>query len=339
MPAQPHETQPHETLWALATAGFAARCLQVVADLGVADRLDDEPVPVAALAAACGSDPDGLDRVLRLLAAHGVFARGTDGYRHTAPSRLLRGDHPMSMRAYARMMGLPPIWGSATELAHSVRTARPGFEAVDPKGIWAYLQDRPAETEVFAQAMAAKAGAEVAAVLDAYDFTGFATVADIGGGRGHLLRAVLDAAPSAAGVLFDLPEVTAIAETHPRMAAVAGDFFVDALPVADAYVLMDVLHDWADDECAAILGAVHRAAPEGATLLVVECVLEDGVDDPRASTLDVIMLAVTGGRERTADQLGVLFERAGFELQKVIDTSSPVRIVEARAGGDRHDEH
>jgi C-methyltransferase len=226
---------------------------------------------------------------------------------------------------------LPLVWGSLTELERSVRTGRPGLDALDPKGIRAYLQDRPVEADVFGRAMSAKADVDVAAVVGSYDFTPFETIADIGGGRGHLLRAVLDATPGAAGILFDLPAVIDTLEGgHLRMAATAGDFFVDALPAADAYVLMDVLHDWADDQCVAILGAVWRAAPADAVLLVVENVLDERGPDPGRGTLDVLMLAVTGGRERTAAQLSALFDRAGLALVRVVDTTGPMRIVEAR---------
>ena len=213
-----------------------------------------------------------------------------------------------------------------------MRTGRPGLEVLEPKGMWSYLQDRPAEADVFSRAMTAKAGADVAAVLAAYDFRRFETVADVGGGRGHLLRAVLDAVPDAAGILFELPEVVdALDVQDARLTAVAGDFFVDALPAADAYVLMDVLHDWADDECVAILSAIRRAARAGATVLVIENVLGEDRPDPRAGTLDVVMLAVTGGRERSPAELGALFERAGFALRRVVPTAGPVQVVEAYA--------
>jgi hypothetical protein len=322
---------PHETVWDLSTVGFATRCLHVAAEVGVADHVNETPVPVGVLAAACDVDANALDRVLRLLAAHGVFDRCAEGYRHTPSSRLLRTDDPASMRPFVQMMGLPLVWGSLSELERSVRTGRPGLESQEPKGIWAYLQDRPAEAEVFGRAMTAKAGADVAAVLSAYDFARFETIADIGGGRGHLLRALLDAAPGVAGILFDLPQVIDTLDVaHPRMATVAGDFFVDALPSADAYVLMEVLHDWADDECVAILSAIGRAASTGATLLVIESVIDDEHPDRHCSTLDIVMLAVTGGRERTPAQLGALFDRAGFVLSRVVDTAGPVRIVEAR---------
>jgi C-methyltransferase len=254
--AQP---QPHEAIWALATAGFSARCLHVVADRGVADHIDDHAVPVGDLAVRCGVAVDPLDRVLRLLATHGVFVRQGDAYAHPHSSQLLRDDHAMTMRPFAQMMGLPFAWGALTELEHSVRTGRPSVETLEPRGLWAYLGEHADEAEVFGRAMTAKAAAEVAAVVAAYDFGRFATIADIGGGRGHLLSAVLEATPAATGTLFDLPEVTATLELrHPRLTVHAGNFFAERLPAADAYLLMEILHDWADEKCVEILRAVRR---------------------------------------------------------------------------------
>jgi hypothetical protein len=144
------------------------------------------------------------------------------------------------------------------------------------------------------------------------------------------LRAVLDVAPDTEGILFDLPEVIdSLDVEHPRMRVAAGNFFTDALPAAHAYVLMEVLHDWPDQECVAILSAIRRAAHEKSTLLIIEGVLPEEHNDPRAATLDLIMLTVTGGRERTASQLSALLERAGFRLDRVTETASPMRIVEA----------
>lgn len=174
--------------------------------------------------------------------------------------------------------------------------------------------------------------ADTAAVLAAYDFGRFDTIADIAGGRGHLLRAVLDAEPTAEGILFDLPDVVAALEIdRDRLTGRPGDFFVDPLPSADAYILMEVIHDWPDAEAAAILDAVRRAASPGARVLIIENVLVDVGSDPRGHTLDVIMLAVTGGRERTAAELGKLLEGASFAPSALIDTAGPLRIVEGIA--------
>ena len=118
--------------------------------------------------------------------------------------------------------------------------------------------------------------------------------------------------------------------SRARLSTQAGDFFVDALPGADAYLLMDVLHDWPDEQCIAILNAVRRAAAEDSVVLIIEDVIPEGRADTRASTLDVVMLTVTGGRERTAGELGALLTTAGFHLDAVIDTPGARRIVQAR---------
>ncbi len=324
--------KPHEVIWTLTNAVVASASLYAVAELGVADLVGDETVSPKQLAAACGADPDALDRVLCLLAAHGIFERQPDGYRHNDASRLLRSDHPMSMRAFARMMGLPVMKASFDRLDHSIRTGSTSFELVDGNGLWPYLVAHPDEREIFGQAMTAKAAGDTAAVLAAYDFGRFDTIADIAGGRGHLLHAVLDAEPTAEGILFDLPDVVAALEIdNDRLTGRPGDFFVDPLPSADAYILMEVIHDWPDAEAAAILEAVRRAASPGARVLIIENVLVDVGSDPRGHTLDVIMLAVTGGRERTGAELGKLLEGAGFAPSAVIDTAGPLRIVEGIA--------
>ncbi|MBA2581060.1 MAG: hydroxyneurosporene methyltransferase [Thermoleophilaceae bacterium] len=303
-----------------------------MAELAVADHIAEETVSVKQLASACAADPDGLDRVLHLLSTYGIFERHADGYGHTDASRLLRSDHPMSMRAFSRMMGMPVIRASFDQLEHSVRTGSPAIELAAGDGLWPYLVGHPEEAQIFGQAMTGKAAADTAAVLGAYDLGRFDTIADIGGGRGHLLRAVLDAVPTAEGILFDLPDVIQTLDIgRDRLTARAGDFFVDPLPTADAYILMEVIHDWPDAEAAAIFTAIRRAASPGARVLIIENVLGDTESDPRGHTLDVIMLAVTGGRERTGSRLGGLLEAADFANISVIDTAGPLRIVEAVA--------
>jgi C-methyltransferase len=323
---------PHEIVFAITSSLVSSRALHLVAELGIADHIADEPVTAATLASRCGVDPGALDRLLRLLAAHGIFEVDGSGYRHTDSSRLLRSDHPMSMRAFARLMNLPACLASFGALDHSLRTGAPAIEMIEPKGFFAYLHAHPAEAQIFGAAMTAKARADIATVLDAYDFRPFRTIADIGGGRGHLLQAVLNAVPNAHGVLFDLPQVidtpgiaSGRLRTHP------GDFFADSLPAADAYLLLEVIHDWADTEATAILRAVRRAAAPGAAVLIIEGVAPDDRDDPRVCTLDVIMLALTGGRERTAGQLGELLRSADFRPTGVVETEGPMRIVEGIA--------
>jgi hypothetical protein len=323
---------PHEALWGLANSIVASRSLHVVAELGVADHIDEQPVPADELARRCGTEANALDRVLRLCAAHGIFARESAGWAHTAASRLLRTDHLLSMRAFARLNGLPVVVGALGALDHAVRTGAPAVEVLHPAGFFDYLQSHPGEAAVFQQAMAAKAGHDIAAILGAYDFRPFGVIADIGGGRGHLLHAVLQATPSASGVLFDLPDVVARVDlSGERLRTQAGDFFEDPLPPADAYLLMEVIHDWPDEQVGQILRAIRAAAAPGATVLVIEDLASEDGTDVRSLTLDVVMLAVTGGRERTPSQHAELLRRAGFRHTRVIDTDGAMRVVEGVA--------
>ena len=322
--------QPHEVIRTLTNAVIPSSCLHVVAELGVADHIGEQPVGVKELASRCGADADSLDRILRLLAAYGILV-GLDGaYGHTHASRRLRSDHPLSMRAFSRMMGLPVFSTSFSRLDHSLRTGSPALEQVAPEGLWPYLQDHPREAEIFGQAMTGKAAADITAVLGDYDFSRLDTIADIGGGRGHLLRAVLDAVPTTKGILFDLPDVIDAAQIHSdRLTRRAGDFFVDPPPAADAYILMEVIHDWADAEAVAIFSAIRRAAPPDATVLIIEGVVDEEQADPRVQTLDIVMLVVAGGRERSPSQLEKLLDSAGLCLSRVVDTSGSMRVVEA----------
>jgi hypothetical protein len=270
--------------------------------------------------------------VLRLLAAHGVFENRDGRFAHTPSSRLLRDDHPRSARPFVRMIGLPVLWQSFGDFERTIRTGRPALEQIDAAGIFHYFASHPDEARIFQAAMTAKARGDVAAVARAYDFSRFGTIGDIGGGRGHLLRAVLDVARDARGVLFDLPQVVAELAADPpeRFRLEAGDFFLDALPACDAYMLMDVLHDWSDEDAGAILNNVRRAAPAGAVLLVIENIISDDPGPDWGKRLDINMLANTGGRERTRAEYDEMFRTAGFDLRRVIHAGA-VSIVEGVA--------
>jgi hypothetical protein len=321
---------PAQVVGDLAKAHIAARCLHVAATFGVADAIDERPTDPREIGARTGLDPDAVGRILRLLAAHGVFEASPTGYSHNAASRLLRSDHPESLRSYVRMTGMPAFWGRFTELAAVAQTGRP---SVDWRGLLAYFEQHPDEAQIFNAAMVAKSRAVLPAVIAAYDFSRHDVIADVGGGRGHLLAAILERAPRARGILFELPRVAAdaAAAKSARLEIVAGDFFTAGLPAADLYMLMDLLHDWRDEDAAQILSAVRRAAPAHARLLIIETLVPEAPGPHFGKTLDLIMLAVTGGRERTRTQYAALLERAGFRLERVLPTRSEYSIVEASA--------
>jgi hypothetical protein len=312
-----------------------SRCLHCIAEFGVADALGDEPQTAAALAASVGAHPDILERVLRFLAAGGIFTDLGDRFGHSAQSRLLRADHPQSQLAFIRLLGGKLSWEAFGVLDYAMRTGKPALEAVVSEGLFAYMATHPEGARIFDEGMTSKTLADVAGVVRAWPFANYSSVADIGGGRGHLLRAVLQAAPRATGVLFDLPQVLDRAVAgHERLRLQAGDFFRDTVPVAALYLLMNVIHDWADAEAIAILSGIRRSVPADGRLLVIETVLGDSGAPPsqrrlRELDLDVAMLAFTGGRERTRAQYEDLLRRAGFRLHRLIDTESGLGILES----------
>jgi len=219
------------------------RTLHVVAELGIADALDEAPRSAEALATATGTDVEALNRALRLLAAHGIFERQSSNYAHTPTSRLLRSDHPQSMRSFIRMQGIPALWRMWEHLDYSLRTGRSAAERTLPNGgFWGYFADNPEHSRLFNDAMTDKAHGQAVGILGAYKFADFRTFADIGGGNGHLLQAILEAAPNLQGVLFDLPHVIeqAAAIASDRLKLHAGNFFKDTLPACDAYLMMQI---------------------------------------------------------------------------------------------------
>src|SRR4051794_36116124 len=256
-------SDPFQDMIAGVTGYWLSRCIHVTAELGVADALGSDPQTAAGLAEEVGADPEALGRVMRLLAAHAIFERRADGqFEHNAASELLRSDHPQSLRAYARFLGSDVVWRCWGELETAVRSGQSAADSVTPGGLFAWLTDHADAAKVFDEAMAGKAHGQVAAIVATYDFSAFGSIADVGGGRGHLVTAILAAAPTARGVLFDLPHVIDEASrlASERLELQAGDFFTDSLPSCDAYVLLEVIHDWDDSHAARLLAAVRAAA-------------------------------------------------------------------------------
>lgn len=313
------------------TGGYCvARALHVAADLGVAECIEDVPVPIVEIAKRLDLDADALARILGLLSAHGLFSVSDGAVSHSDASRTMRADHPQSTRDLARMFGLPFFWQSFEALEHSVRTGKPAVAKAHPEGLWAWLSEHPDASAVFNGAMIGKSFGQVAGVVGSYDFSPFATVADIGGGRGHLLQAILERWPQARGVLFEQPhvieEVSDIASD--RLELIGGDFFAGNLPRADAYVLMEIIHDWTDEESLKILASVRDAAPRGATLLLVEQLMPETPGPHWVKMLDVHMMALFAARQRSAAEYDRLVEQCGFRRRAAADTPAGISILE-----------
>jgi hypothetical protein len=329
------DPKPFQTVMQATTAFWLSRSVHAAAQLGLADAIDDSATPEE-VAKKIGAQPGPVGRVLRLLSAHGIFEAHGNAYRHNDASKMLRSDHPMSLRSFAQMIGGPLGWACFGGLEHSVKTGKPAVEKISPGGLFPYFGEHPEEAQIFDSAMTGKSSGQVAAVTAAYDFSGFKEIADIGGGAGHLLHAVLAKTPSVKGILFDLPQVVerSAGRASDRLKLQAGDFFKDPLPSCDAYVLMEVIHDWDDPEATKILQAVRKAAPPNAKVLVIENVLPEDPGPHWAKALDITMLVMTGGRERTKKEYEKLLSGAGFRLDRVVETPAmgmmcPLGIIEA----------
>jgi hypothetical protein len=325
------ERHPAQTILNLSTAYWASRCLHAAAQFGIADALGDEPQPAAVLAKKTGTNADALHRVLRALCNHGIFTLSNGLFSHNEASRLLRSDNPASMRSLARMMGLDFHWDVYRELAHTLTTGESAGYKAQPGGLFEHLRTHPEDSRIFNEAMVGKSFGQIGPVLGAYDFSRFKTIGDIGGGVGHLLTAILNAAPGAKGVLFDLPEVIAQAKSraNPRITYVPGDFFKDAIPACDLYVMMTVIHDWSDGDSIAILNNLRANAPANAKLLLIEAIVDESATDAFPIDLDIEMLVFASGRERTQAQWQALLSKAGFELTRAVPLAGLSGLVEA----------
>jgi hypothetical protein len=310
---------------------YLSRGLQIAAELGIADLIESEPVSAAQLATSTNSHPEALFRVLSLLCAHGVFERVGGNFRHSDLSRVIRTDHPASMRSFARMFGIPLIWKSAIRLNESVATGNSMGDDATEGGFWRYFEDHPEDNAKFNSTMAAKAQAVIPLVIGAYDFESIPRIVDVGGGRGHLLDAIIKSTVRPKCVLFDQPHVVeeAAGISGDRLRVLGGDFFHDTLPEAEAYVLMEVIHDWDDTQAERILRTVRNAAPAGAKLLLVEAMMPEIPEPCWTTTLDVIMLNLLGGRQRSLPEYVSLLHKCGFEEVREIPVGAGHSIVHA----------
>jgi len=321
----------------LITGYQVSQAVHVAATLGLSDLLADGPRSVAELAGATRTDARSLRRLMRGLVAVGLYDDiGDDRFANTELGDAFRNDAPRSVAGWARFVGRPFHWQAYASLEHSVRTGETGFAAVHGRSLWGYLAEHPDEQNVFDDAMTALSRAVADSVVDAYDFGRFATVVDVGGGRGLLLSAVLSRYPSVEGVLFDRPDVAAGAQQLLAAAGVAqrckvigGSFFESVPAGADAYVLKAVIHDWSDAESVEILRTCRRAMPETGRLLLVEQLLDLSPDPVRTALSDLTMLVVAGGQERTTDEYRSLLSAAGFDLTRTVATASDVFVIEA----------
>ncbi len=311
--------------------------LYVVARLDIAGRLAGGPRTAADLAAETGVHPDALYRVLRALTHVGVFAED-DAKRFglTAMAELLRGDVPGSLRPAALSYGAPWWWQPWGGLYETVRTGRTAFDSTMGQGLFGYLQQHPDDAAVFNANMTAMTRQDIPELVSTYDFGGAGVLVDVGGGHGALVTAILQAGRRERATLFDQADVIAGARASIEAAGllgrctfVAGSFF-DTVPAGgDTYTLKDIIHDWDDEQALRILRNVRRAMTGDARLLLIERILPAGGEPAIGKMVDVTMMVLTGGRERTEAEYRTLLEAAGFTVRGVHFTHSSNSVIEA----------
>jgi hypothetical protein len=330
-----------DTMLGHITGYWISQLVFVAVHLGIADQLARGPRTAAALAKKVGADPTALYRVLRALASVGIFAETAGGrFKLTPLAATLRSDLPGSLNSFARMMVDGYNWDAWQELLDGVRTGLLPFAQVHGQRIFDYLRDHPEDDRIFSASMASISGPENAAVAGAFDFGRFGTLVDVGGAHGHLLATILRRHRRLRGVLYDQPQVVAGARASgfitnravaSRIEVEGGNFFESVPAGADAYVMKYIIHDWTDDQCARILGLCRRAMAAGGRVLVVEHVIRPGNAPDWGKMLDINMLVLTGGRERTKEEFAALFARAGLRLRRVHKTAAALSILEGSA--------
>jgi hypothetical protein len=319
----------------LMTGHIVASAVNIAAQLGIADRLANGPRTTADLARECSVDEAALYRVLRALASLGVFVEVAPRTFDLTPAGAALQDGPVrsmalwiagafNLRVYANAM-------------HSVKTGESAVPTTTGKGVFEFFAGEPALSKIFNDAMTGFSNTVIPAVIDAYDFTGINTLVDIAGGHGAVLTSILQKYPSMKGVLFDLGHVIEGAKARiasqwlsDRATTASGDFFTAVPGGGDAYIMKHIIHDWDDQKATLILKNIRAVLPKDGRVILLEAIIPAGNEPGYGKILDLEMLVMPGGKERTADEFAALFAAAGFALTRIVPTQSPLSVVEAR---------
>ena len=327
---------PAGQLLHLISSYWVAQAIYAAAELGIADLLGKKGRSVDELARLTHSHGPSLYRVLRALASAGIFSEVAPGsFAQTPMGALLRSDMPGNLAAFSRFQGDAWHWQAWGAITESVRTGKSAMALVhDQPNCFEYLAKHERSAALFNGAMSGYAAQVHAAVVDAYDFSAAGLIVDVGGGQGTLLAAILDEAPRARGLLMDRAEViTGAAAVLERVAGrcqtQAGDFFQEVPAGGDVYLLSSVLHDWNDRDAITILRHVRDAMNSSGRVLIVEHVVPGGNEPHPGKFIDLEMMLVTGGRERTAEEYESLLTSAGLSLTQIIPTAVSASIIEA----------
>jgi O-methyltransferase domain/Dimerisation domain len=323
---------PQQYLQSIRLAVWQSHAIVAATKLGLADILAAAPLPLADIAAQTETDASSLYRLLRALASVGFFAETAPNvFGNTVYSDCLRRDGGGSQRAWAltNLSDMDGWWKAWDALAEAVRTGEAAFDQVHGCGLWEFGRRYPETATRFNDSMRASSEVITPAIAAAYDWGRFPVIADIAGGVGTQLVAILDRFPDVRGVLFDQPHVGADAVPHARIKFDSGDFFAAVPTGADAYLLRWILHDWPDRKALDLLRSVRRSMKPTARLILAEAVVSPGSEYDFGKWADLLMLVLLAGKERTEEEFRALLAGAGFTLEELIETGCPLKLLVA----------
>lgn len=341
-PDKQNSLSPEATLMSLVMGTGMVQLIGVAAELGIADLLREGPMSAKAIAEATGTIPRYTYRVLRGLSNFDVIREHEQQrFSLTPVGAYLLKDVPGSFNALARMTSKSWFWQAFSNLLHTLKTGESGFRTAHGMSMFDWLSKNPKDASLFGDAMSTFSGTEVALILEAYDFSRFRCVVDVGGGHGMLLTSILDTNLATTGILFDMPDVVARTKSElqttgfaERCKVIGGSFFDNVPSGGDLYLLKHVLHDWDDEKASQILKRIAEAMHPGAHLLVMEQgITPPGIPGP-GKLMDISMMALSeGGMERTAEEHAKLLEGAGIQFTRTIHTPGPISIFEGVCSG------
>jgi hypothetical protein len=318
-----------QSLWLLPS-------LYVAAKLDVAEHLKNGPLTAEELATRCSADPGALARVMRALAAEGIFRRLRDGrFALNGRSRPLLNGEGSLRNMLIHHLG-PTNWKNVGELLYTVQTGKEAFTRIYGKDLYSYLKEHPEEYQVFDRSMSNLSELGLAPIASAYNFGKFATIADIGGGEGYLLSAILKKYPAANGILFDLPEALGKAAsflksqgTSSRIQVMPGNFNEPIRLSADLFILKNIIHNWDDEKAALILSNIAVGMEQGAKILIIDMIVPEHGGSPTPSLLDIQMLvSFSEGKERSRAEFEKVVALSGLKISRIVPTIAPISLIE-----------
>jgi len=327
---------PEDQMMQWITSKWITKPIYVAAELGIADLLHDGPMNVEALARKTDTHAPTLYRLLRALSSVGIFAEMDEHIFGMTPlSQCLLSD---AMRPMVQMFLSDWHDRAWNALDYTVQTGKPGFDHAFGKQSFEWMEENPEARTLLDQGQGLKALAFANAVMDVYDFSGFSSICDVGGGRGSFMIQLLSNYPQIKGIVGDMPgtvvpakKAIADADLNDRCKAIPFDFLKETPPKCDAFFLVNVLHDWGDNNCCRILKNISQCMNAETRLLIIESLLEPGPELSVVKLLDIEVLVMGGGRERTIDEYRVLLESVGLTVSRVIPTNRGPALLECIA--------